>query len=234
MLYTEEAVFIHVPKTGGMSVTRFLVNALDLPVTVFAAAKAERHTREKMPADEAAAAKLHFVAGRRHGTCATAVQEIRDAGLPVPPVAFSIVREPGSLMVSYFKHMQKPAVWRLRGQSPDKLTGAPKLAVEGDFDTFVRQAEFYNMSDDDIDDYYQPHGFPRLDVVALEHLNEYLQMRFGHHRAFSLDKMEHRNTSKAVKTRVEVTPDIRTFLEGKYPKLHQTYQRALSRPWLDS
>ena len=230
MLYTEEAVFIHVPKTGGMSITRFLVNALDLPVTVFAAPRAAEHTRN-LAASVEALDKLAFVEGRRHAPCPVAVEEIRAAGLPLPQFAFSIVREPVSLMVSYYKHMQKPHVWKLRGQEAGQLKGAPKLAVEGDFDAFVRGAEFYNMTDAQIADYYRPGGFPRLDIVALEHLNDYLRHRFGHHAAFDLAKMERRNTSKAVKAKVEITDETRAFVAEKYPRLTETYRRALDRGW---
>ena len=230
MLYHSEAVFIHVPKTGGMSITRFLVNALDGPVTVFAAPRAKEHTFSLADTVEAHD-KLSFIAGRRHGPCDAAVKEIEEAGLPVPPLAFSIAREPVSLMVSYYKHMQKPAVWQRRGQDPEKLKGAPKLAMEKSFDAFIRGAEYYNMTDDQIGDYYRPHGFARLDVVALEHLNDYLQYRFGHHAAFDLAKMQHRNTSKHVKEKVEVSDDTRAFLAAKYPLLAETYRKALERGW---
>ncbi len=231
MLYHEEAVFIHVPKTGGMSITRFLVNALDGPVTIFAAERAEDHSYT-LAATEEARAKMRFAPGRRHGPCDAAVKEIEAAGLPLPACAFSIAREPGSLMVSYYKHMQKPSVWRLRGQNKEQLTGAPKLATEGTFDDFVRGASFYNMSDAQIDDYYQPHGFPRLDIVALDHLNDYLQHRFGHHDAFDLAKMDRRNTSKHVKEKVVISDETRAFLAETYPRLTATYAKALERGWL--
>ena len=45
MIYSKEATFVHVPKTGGMSVTQFLVNALDCPMTIFAQEKATKHSQ---------------------------------------------------------------------------------------------------------------------------------------------------------------------------------------------
>ncbi|WP_238368361.1 sulfotransferase family 2 domain-containing protein [Mesobacterium pallidum] len=230
MLYHEDALFIHVPKTAGMSVVRFLVNALDGPVTVFAPARAKEHTFS-LPATDEARTKMRFVAGRRHGTCDAAMKEIEAAGLAPPACAFAIARDPVSLMVSYYKHMQKPAVWKWRGQSESKLSGAPRLAVEGTFDEFVRGADFYNMTDDEIADYYRPHGFARLDIVALDHLNNYLQHRFGHHAAFDLSKMEHRNTSRHIKEKVIVSDETRAFLAEKYPRLTATYAEALERGW---
>lgn len=233
MLYHDEAVFIHVPKTGGMSVTRFLVNALDGPVTIFAAARAEEHAF-KMALSPAAFDKLRFVPGRRHGTCDAACNEIEGAGLPLPRRAFAIAREPVSLMVSYYKHMQKPSVWRLRGQQGETLTGAPKLATEGTFDEFVRGASFYNMTDDEIAKFYEPFGFAALDIVALEHLNDYLQHRFGHHAAFDLEKMEHRNTSSHVRQTVEASDETRAYLAAQYPRLAAAYAAALERRWAEA
>lgn len=232
MIYCEEAVFIHVPKTGGMSVTRFLVNALDCPVTVFAAAQAEGHARG-MAATPEAAAKLTFVVGRRHAVCPVAAQEIEAAGLPLPPRAFSIAREPVDLMMSYYKYMHRPQVWRQRGMEEGNLKGAPKIALESTFDEFVRQVDFYGMTDRDLMRYYRPDRFGRLDIVALPHLNDYLTHRFGHHRAFDLEKMEHRNTTKTVKVEAAASDATRAYIATeRYPLLTEVWETALRREWL--
>jgi hypothetical protein len=230
MIHTDEAVFIHVPKTGGMSVTSFLINALDIPVTVFAFARAEAHTR-KQTETPFAAGKLRFVAGRRHAPCDVAARDVAAAGLAMPPLAFSVVREPVSLMVSYYKYMRTPKVWKQRGMEPDSLTGAPKLAMEEDFEGFLRKVDFYGMTDDQIADYYRPHGFARLDIVALEHLGPYLEHRFGHHRAFDIAELKQRNTSRGAGIEVEVTPEARAVIAAKYPRMAETHARALERPW---
>ena len=234
MLYTPEAVFIHVPKTGGMSVTRFLVNALDTPVWVFAAERAGRNHTPKLPETPGAAAKLHAVTGRRHASCPTAAEEIRAAGLDLPPVAFSIVREPVALMVSYYKYMHMPKVWKQRGMEPGNLTGAPRLAVEGTFDDFVRRADFYGMDDARLARYYRPAAFERLDIVALEHLDDYLRHRFGHHRAFDGARMDRRNSSGQVEVEVEFGPGTEAAIAAKYPRLAETYRTALKRDWARS
>lgn len=230
MICTDEAAFIHVPKTGGMSVTRFLINALDGPVVLFAAGKVDGHIKQ-LAATPEAAAKMRLVKGRRHARCHTAAEEIRGAGLKLPPLAFSIVREPVSLMVSYYKYMQSPKVWRQRGMEPDKLIGAPKLAMELPFAEFVAKADFYGLTDIQIDEYYQPAEFARLDVVALDHLGEYLTARFAHHAAFDIGKLERRNTSKGVKSEVEVTDAARILIDEKYPLLTQTHRKAQARGW---
>ena len=109
MIHTDDFAFIHFMKTGGMSVTRYLVNVADTPVHAFSELKSHPHT-QGMAITPESAAKLTCVAGPRHADVPTAVKLIQDNGLTMPPVAFAMIRHPVDLMLSLYKHLQKPHV----------------------------------------------------------------------------------------------------------------------------
>ncbi|MGB3314374.1 MAG: hypothetical protein WBB85_08170 [Albidovulum sp.] len=228
MLYTKEFVFIHVEKTGGMSLTRFLINALDDPVTVFVPDRGRDHALA-MPTTPEAAAKLTCHAGTRHEKPPAALELLEKHGLPVPPFAFAVIRSPVDLMLSYYKHLQKDRVRTRRSANPGGLKPAALMATEVSFDTFARQARFYNMRDRKLMKFYQPDGFPRLDVVPLKRIGDYLTLRFSHHAAFDLAKLEHRNKSKEGQSVSDLDPDTVAHIKATYPKVQALYEEAMAR-----
>lgn len=233
MLHTPEAAFIHVPKTGGMSVTRFLINSLDDPVTVFAPRDAEKHTLA-MAEGRYAAEKLTTLVGSRHETCDAAVRAIKAAGLSLPSRAFSVVRDPARLLWSYYRHLRKP--WRLERlkMKPETLTGATKLAMELPFAEFVEKIGSSRMSDEKLADYYRPHGFDHLDVVALEDLSDYLVYAFGHHRSFDISRLPHNNASSMIEVNESLSAKMIGELRDRYPLTYDTYLAARGRVWRSS
>jgi len=228
MLYTKDFVFIHVEKTGGMSMTRFLINAIDDPVTVFVPDRGRDHAL-KMPASPEAAAKLTCHTGTRHEKPPAALALLDKHGLTVPGFAFAVIRDPVDLMHSYYKHLQKPKVWKRRGMDANTLKRAPKLAMELPFAEFAREALFYNMDDDKLMTFYEPAGFDRLDVVPLKRINEYLTLRFGHHAAFDLAKMEHRNSSKYDKDKDRPDAETIAHIRATYPRVQTAYEAAMAQ-----
>ncbi|MFX0543655.1 hypothetical protein ACEWPM_018405 [Roseovarius sp. S4756] len=226
MIYTRDAVFIHVPKTGGMSVTRFLVNALDCPVTVVAPANAEAHSMG-LAASPSAAAKLNHVRGDRHETCEQAVSLIRAHSWPMPPAAFAMIRHPADLMLSYYRHMRKPVVWKLRGMSAETLGGIPKLAMDLPFDAFCQATAFYGMQDDDLMAYYTSSGLAALDIVPLPEIRAYLYWRFGRNRNFGQSALEHKNRSIEPVPEDAVSAETDAYITSMYPRVSQLYCSTL-------
>ena len=187
-----------------------------------------------LPASPQARERLTVAVGKRHDTVTAAARTIVAAGLPLSDRVFSVAREPSALLLSYYKHMRKPHVWRRRGMDEASLRLAPRRAMELSFADFVRQIDFYNKSDDAIADYYRAGVFPKTDVVALEDIDDYLQHRFGHHRNFDASALERRNVSKPKDAGGAVLDDeIRDFVQQKYPRLAQTHREALQRAWAD-
>lgn len=228
MLCTENFAFIHVPKTGGMSVTRFLINAINDPITVFVPKSALEHTRQLADTDRAAS-KLTCRIGERHENPAQALRLIEKHGLTKPPLAFSVIRHPVDLMLSYYKHMRKPRVWRIRGMSRSDLWGAPKLAMENDFDSFCKKALFYQKTDEELLSYFEPSSFKTLDVVPIERLNEYFSLRLSNQLNFDRSNLEHRNKSDDARTHEDLSRDTIAHIERTYSSVLKAYQRSLEK-----
>lgn len=229
MLHTDKFVFIHVEKTGGMSMTRFLINAVDDPVTVFVPERAHDHAREMATTPEAAA-KLTVLTGARHEKPWKAIQTLKEHNLSRPPFAFSVIRHPVDMMLSYYKHVQKAPVLERRGLTPDTLRHAPKVAAENSFDDFCRKVLFYNMRDEQLLNFYRKAGFNRLDVVPLSRIGDYLTLRFSDHKNFDLAKLEHRNRSKDGRKSDDLDPATVQHIKDTYPQTVALYEAAAEAP----
>lgn len=233
MLHSRDFAFIHVPKTGGMSVTRFLINAVEAPVTVFAPANAEAHCHA-MAETPQALEKLSYVHGKRHETCEEACAQIEGHGLPVPPHAFSVVRHPFDLMLSYYKHMRKPWIWKQRGMSANTLRDAPKLAMELDFEEFCDACAFYDMTDEDLTRYYCTACFETFEIVPMERLSSYLSLRLPGIATLVPATLERKNASIEsihLDGRAEA---MRQRLALAYPQIAEIHARAMAAGgWLN-
>lgn len=225
MIYTQDFLFIHVPKTAGMSITRFLVNALDGPVTLVAPDKVREHSL-RSAATERARSKLELLHGTRHETPSEAIELLSENGISLPAHGFAIIRHPLDLMASYYMHMRKPHVWKRRGLKPEDLTGHPKLAYELSFSDFVHAADFYNRNDEAVASYYDTTGFSTFDIVPLKAISAYLNKLVEGNAAAKTTELEHRNVSKE---KIENKEEMRSFVEQKYPRVTELANQALEK-----
>ena len=187
-----------------------------------------------LPASPQARERLTFAVGKRHDPVTAAARTICAAGLPLSDRAFSVAREPSALLLSYYKHMRKPHVWRRRGMDEASLRLAPRRAMELSCADFVRQTDFYNKSDDAIADYYRAGAFPQTDGVAREGIDAYLHHRFGLPRISDASSRARGDVSHPRDAGGAVLDDeIRDFVQQKYPRLAQTHREALQRAWAD-
>ncbi len=230
MIHTDDFAFIHFMKTGGMSLTRYLVNVADGPVHAFSEPKSHPQTHAMATAPDSAA-KLTCLSGPRHANVARAVDLIHENGLTMPPWAFVMIRHPVDLMLSLYKHLQKPHVWTHRGMTRDTLRGQVKVAMENDFADFARQSRFYALDDDGAAAFFDPSGFDRLDVVPLQRINEYLALRFGQCRNFADVSLSHQNQSHGGQRPDDIDPDTRAHICKTYPQLLATYESASAAQW---
>lgn len=232
MIHTDSIAFIHFMKTGGMSMTRHLINITDEPVTLFAD-PASFPSSFKMAQSPDRRDKLTCLSGRRHATLTEATELMRSAGLKVPPRAFVMIRHPVDLLLSFYKHLQKPKVWAHRGMTADTLKGYPKIATERPFREFVQRIRFYGLDDDGVMDYFDTSVFDQLDVVPLDRVESYLQHRFGRNRNFQGVALPHQNRSDGGQSADQVDPRLHDRICDTYPRLLAAYETALTTHWQD-
>jgi hypothetical protein len=103
MVFNRDVLFLHVPKTGGVSVTNYLLQVLLAPV----------YYVTKGPIGQAAAREgVSFIGGEAHQTLATARRFLRGHGFELEqfPRIFATIRNPYDLAVSYYTYKRSPQV----------------------------------------------------------------------------------------------------------------------------
>lgn len=136
MIFTDDLVFIHIPKTGGMSCSRYLLRVLKGRVYNCHAHADEECRRldrsEVLPVTDV----------NRHCTLAAAldhIQRLSGSGAEQPRKILAVVRHPASLEYSFYRHLQKPHIAERRRKNSPELVD---LAM-GDFKGFVAGAGYH-------------------------------------------------------------------------------------------
>lgn len=151
VIFNDEFLFIHVPKTAGIAVADGLCRSLK--GTVYSASR---------PGESLSRDHVNIIHGDRHQTLKGADQFFKDAGLPHRLSRFktilAMVRNPYEIEVSRFHYLRLGREWD-RGVVQD-------LAMEGDFAKFVRGSTWWFKHED----YYVVDGVtpPNLQIVRYE------------------------------------------------------------------
>lgn len=175
MIFSKELVFLHVPKTGGMSTTRYLLQVLPRPI----------YYSVVRPDARASDAGIHQFSGIRHETLAEARDIVREYGFNILdfPLILAGVRNPYAIELSRYKYMQQGYSW---------LSGsAQELAMNEDFAAFADKSPFHAGSSRPLESYFLLDGEapPNLQILRAENLAEDLQValrRIGIDRAAEL------------------------------------------------
>jgi len=180
LIWNNELLFLHVPKTGGMSVTDFLLDNLALPVHYTTDSK---HRRKK---------RARFHEGRRHETLVEAegyFNSMRNSSISDFEVVVAVMRNPYDLEVSRYHYLQK-------GNAVDKGL-AQDLAVAGDFTQYLREAPFFGASPPRIDRYFTIMGSmpDNLRIIRYENLEQDFHRLVGPHLANKRARLPHMNKS---------------------------------------
>jgi hypothetical protein len=122
MLWNRQLLFIHVPKTAGMSITEHLMRWLSGPVYL---AVPEGHKPRDPPQH------VRVVQGRRHATLEQARDALATYGVNLydVPLISAVVRNPYEMEVSRFFYLRKGNPW---DAGPDQ-----ELAMSGNFEEFA-------------------------------------------------------------------------------------------------
>lgn len=121
MIFCKDILFIHVPKTGGMSLTKYLLEVLPRPV-YYAHPEGDKRTADN---------SIVQIPGLRHETLEEAEKAVREYGFELSkfPLILAVLRNPYSLEVSRYAYLQK-------GHPVDKGHNQ-QLALTRSFESFA-------------------------------------------------------------------------------------------------
>jgi len=138
MLFNENLLFLHVPKTGGMAVSKFLLQALPKPL-YYTQLERER---------DAAACGATWIEGVRHETLCEAAAIVGRYGWTIQqfPLILVGLRNPYELEVSRYAYLQKGHQWDA-GENQ-------RLAMEDGFESFAVHSQNHGGADRPIQNYY--------------------------------------------------------------------------------
>lgn len=223
MLISEHALFLHVPKTGGRSVSDYLVNNLRGSIEESHGYKASLEEVRQFAFDDVAE-RASLFRGRRHEDMQEAIDVLAERGRQLSDfeLVLAVVRNPYDLEVSHYEHLRKPSVIERRGlRSP-----SVQAAATGDFGHFVDHAPFFGCLPAQMERYYTLRGqVPgNLRLVRFESLADTLPALIA---PFSLARAElpHINASERRPYADYLTPEIEQAIFEKYKYLFEFYPR---------
>ncbi|MCD4695888.1 MAG: sulfotransferase family 2 domain-containing protein [Bacteroidales bacterium] len=129
MVFNHEVLFIHLGKTGGMSVSTYMRKTLKQPV-VDVVSKIEFKKINK---------KRVVIIGKRHANLAEAEELLKSQRLKLDDfkLIFAIVRNPVDIELSHYKHLQKAHVINRLLKYPELDRGRLEASVMN-FDEFAK------------------------------------------------------------------------------------------------
>ncbi len=168
MIWNESVLFIHAPKTAGMSMTSLLCNHLSGSVNVTGPFE-----------EQFLEGSVTYIPGKRHETLIDAASffTYRNVRLEQFEKIFVVMRNPYELELSRFAYLQKDL--------PQDRGKAQEIALGGDFREYLATAPFFGMNPPRLDLYYHCNGiipdnlvifrYERLSADIEQHLAPYLE-----------------------------------------------------------
>jgi len=159
MLFNQDLLFLHVPKTGGMAVTQKLLQVLPKPI-YYALPAGAKHKVYNPP-------EIIAVAGKRHGNLQEAQDWIAQYGKTLSSFKkiVATVRNPYAMEVSRYFYLRLGHAW-------DKGK-AQQIALDSDFETFAVESPYFGRKSSEIEKYFQINGLVphNLTVIKQEQLD---------------------------------------------------------------
>lgn len=214
MIWNNDVLFIHVPKTGGMSVTDFLERALEPPV--FASVP---------PGHENSASLVTFVPGTRHERLYEAEKILASYGRDLSSfkVIIAGMRNPYEMEVSRFHHIKTHFF--------DQPLINVNIIKNGGFEAFVRDSNFYGKTPPAIEEFYTLRGdyLPNLKPFRTEDIEGGLRSTLAGHADVSVP-LPHINKTEHDDWRSFITPEAEEAIYTRFKWLfdHGGYARLLA------
>jgi hypothetical protein len=221
MIFSKDVLFMHIPKTGGMSVTRYLLDVLPGPVyfsepRAFPDVDPERYIRTQSDRHETLDAAAEIV--RRHGL------DVREL-----PLILAVLRNPYEIVISAYAYVRK--------QKPGTGGYNQDLALRGDFESFAVHAQYHRGEEHSLDRYVTLGGeIPaNLRIVRFEELAEGVKRELGRigietEQPFPWENRSQHGPVNAYYTRLAeeaVYQKLRwVFDQGYYPRMDRSQLAA--------
>jgi len=157
MIWNDKILFIHAPKTAGMSMTSLLVASLRGTINVTGPYE-KKHRKEN----------TIYWPGKRHESLydAESVLSYINKSIFSFEKIFSVMRNPYDLELSRYTYLRKGHPWD-KGIAQD-------IALKGSFQDYLTKAPFFGMNPPRINIYYEINGIlpKNLTILKYENLNE--------------------------------------------------------------
>lgn len=202
LIFCRDILYVHVPKTGGMSVTRYLLQNLPRPIYYTIP------DFDKSIADPG----VVQIAGLRHESLPEAAAIARQFGFELSDfqVILGALRDPYAMEVSRFAYLQK-------GHSWDKGHNQ-RLAMEEDFETFAVQSIDHAGTERPIQSFFLVDGKmpPNMKVLKAENLAEELRAALVDVGIFPTGDLVRENTSSHLDPLLYYTPAAEEAVAKRY------------------
>lgn len=184
MLFDDKILFIHVPKTAGVSVTKFLIDNLPGPVTLAEgpdhadpAAALPVQVRAKLGVKRllrrmrvGVPAKVRLIDGKRHERLNGARTKLAAIGRRLEDfrAILAVIRNPYDLEVSRYHYLRRG----YHGVKGAAEALEQKIALEGDFEQFAINAPYHGQLPANIERWYEiaRRMPPNLRILRFENL----------------------------------------------------------------
>jgi len=212
MIFNNEVLFIHLGKTGGMSVASYLCQVLAPPVISVSPFFNDKTKPEGFEI---------LVKGKRHGNFIHAKETLLKYGMKLEDfkLIFIVVRNPEDLEFSYYKHLKKPSV--IKRKSKSKNGKKALFFAEKSFNDFALSP--ITHFDGELKDYFEIEGekLANFKVIKFENLVEEVVTAI---KPFSIKpevEFPHKNKSKDESEKEELLPNSIENLKQKFSYFYE-------------
>lgn len=212
MVFNDNVLFIHVPKTAGMSLTQALPKSLPGIVNI-----------TSPNGDNKLHGKVRHLKGKRHGYLVDAQSFLisRKRALEQFSLILAVTRNPYEMELSRYNYLRL-------GHSWDKGK-AQKLALAGNFEEFAVNAPLFGWNPSKIEYYYTIGGAKpvNMKIVRFENLSSDLDIALCDYIENPLS-IPHENKTKKTDYKDQLNKKIEVAIYNKYKWVFDSgmYSRA--------